>query len=56
VALVIDKNFDFALLHHTDAGVRSSEIDTDNYIAELLADAPKLRRCAVPLTSAIAFL
>jgi aminopeptidase-like protein len=30
VTLIVDKNFDFALLHHTDARVGGSQIDTNN--------------------------
>ncbi len=42
MSLVINENLDFALLHHTDAGVRGSKIDTDNCIADVLVIALRL--------------
>jgi len=42
VSLVVHENLDFALLHHTDAGVCGSKIDTDNYMAGKLVITVRL--------------
>ncbi len=34
MSLVIDENLNLAILHHTNAGICSSKIDTDNCIVE----------------------
>jgi hypothetical protein len=39
VSLVIDENLDLALLHHTHTGVGGAQINTDNCMADMLADA-----------------
>jgi hypothetical protein len=38
VTLVVDENLDLALLHHTDAGVCGSQINTDNWWRTLAPD------------------
>ena len=37
MSLVVHENLNFALLHHTNARVCRSEIDTDNCVADQLA-------------------
>ena len=59
MSLVIDKNVDFALLHHTDAGVGSSEINTNDCGVRRLANGcqyAERNRNSHAHTSAIVFL